>query len=265
MLPAVPTRWIERIADDAGNLVPAQGAIRFRGVRITNKPDETLTGDASAPGSVTGYTEIDLSVTLDGSTETATFGGDSSTAPSTIGGASKALATLSLPAGTVAGLDVTITAVSGSWGFVERGHSTDNVNALSGFASGYTPSTSSSFPIWPSVSISWSAGTLTFTGTGPKATIVNCDDNGSGDVRVTVSGGLSGPLSSTLNGQSVTISGVAGTTEANGTHVATRIDATNFDIPVAFVNAYTSGGQVVLATPPTVRWGGEVGLVAKVQ
>lgn len=42
----------------------------------------------------------------------------------------------------------------------------------------------------------------------------------------------------------VTISGVVGTTEANGTFPVTVVDATHFTIPVTFVNAYVSGGSV---------------------
>lgn len=42
------------------------------------------------------------------------------------------------------------------------------------------------------------------------------------------------------------ISGVKGTTEANGAHTVTVVDATHLLIPVAFSNAYTSGGSLAL-------------------
>lgn len=42
----------------------------------------------------------------------------------------------------------------------------------------------------------------------------------------------------------VTIAGVTGTTEANGTWPVTVVDTTHFTINVAFVNAYVSGGTV---------------------
>lgn len=45
-------------------------------------------------------------------------------------------------------------------------------------------------------------------------------------------------------GWTVTISGVGGTTEANGTWVVTVVDSTHFLINVAFANAWTSGGSV---------------------
>lgn len=67
--------------------------------------------------------------------------------------------------------------------------------------------------------------------------ISNCVDNGSGLIRVSVSGhGLT-------TGDGVTISGVSGTTEANGTFTVTVIDANTFDLQSStFNNAYTSGG-----------------------
>lgn len=45
-------------------------------------------------------------------------------------------------------------------------------------------------------------------------------------------------------GDVVTIAGVTGTTEANGTWVITVVDATHFTIPVTFANAWISGGTV---------------------
>jgi len=51
------------------------------------------------------------------------------------------------------------------------------------------------------------------------------------------------------------ISGIVGTTEANGTFPLTVIDATHVEIPVQFQNAYTSGGTVVdqTATPNQIN------------
>jgi len=46
-----------------------------------------------------------------------------------------------------------------------------------------------------------------------------------------------------LTGDSITITGVTGTTEANGTWTVTKIDATHFDLQTSvFTNAYVSGG-----------------------
>lgn len=69
--------------------------------------------------------------------------------------------------------------------------------------------------------------------------ITNCGDNGSGLVRVTTASahGLS-------TGSTVIISGVTGTTEANGTWEITTISPATFDLPVAFVHAYTANGNV---------------------
>lgn len=46
------------------------------------------------------------------------------------------------------------------------------------------------------------------------------------------------------DGDFVTIASIVGTTEANGDNYATKFDATHFTIPVAFINAYTSGGTI---------------------
>jgi hypothetical protein len=48
----------------------------------------------------------------------------------------------------------------------------------------------------------------------------------------------------------VIVASVGGTVEANGTWVATVVDATHIEIPVAFVHAYTSGGSVTDVTAP---------------
>jgi len=68
-------------------------------------------------------------------------------------------------------------------------------------------------------------------------------NNGVGLVRLAVTSTLS-----MLTGQMVTVSGVTGTTEANGSWVITVIDATHIDlVGSAFVNAWISGGTVAYA------------------
>jgi hypothetical protein len=72
------------------------------------------------------------------------------------------------------------------------------------------------------------------------ATITGAANNGSGLIRITA----------TAHGFStndvVTISGVTGTTEANGAWVITSIDANHFDLVAStFTNAYVSGGTAV--------------------
>lgn len=70
--------------------------------------------------------------------------------------------------------------------------------------------------------------------------ISNAVDNGSGLIRLTV-GSTSGWTTNDIKA----ISGVGGTTEANGNWKITVIDGTHIDLQgSAFVNAYTSGGIV---------------------
>lgn len=68
--------------------------------------------------------------------------------------------------------------------------------------------------------------------------ITGCANNGSGLIRVAVS-----DTSQLVTGNPYTITGVVGTTEANGFWKITVIDATHFDLQgSAFVHAYASGG-----------------------
>lgn len=57
-------------------------------------------------------------------------------------------------------------------------------------------------------------------------------------------------------GQTVSMTGVLGTTEANGTWVITVIDATHFTLNNStFVNAYVGGGEAVIAGPDSTQPG----------
>ncbi|MBV8839048.1 MAG: hypothetical protein JO000_21150 [Alphaproteobacteria bacterium] len=85
---------------------------------------------------------------------------------------------------------------------------------------------------------------LTLEGLDPIApgalAITGAANNGSGAIRITVAS-----TSALASGQIRTISGVTGTTEANGTWAIMVIDATRFDLQgSAFVHAYASGGLV---------------------
>lgn len=74
--------------------------------------------------------------------------------------------------------------------------------------------------------------------TGPARTITGAANNGSGLIRITAAGHLY------TDGQQVVITGVVGTTEANGTWTITYISANTFDLRAsAFVNAYVSDGE----------------------
>jgi len=74
----------------------------------------------------------------------------------------------------------------------------------------------------------------------PLSITVTGTANSGGLVRLTTSGahGL-------ITGATVIVSGIVGTTEANGTWVVTKIDATHIDlVGTTYANAYTSGGTV---------------------
>src|SRR5581483_9735360 len=71
-------------------------------------------------------------------------------------------------------------------------------------------------------------------------TITGAADNGSGLIRIHVA-----DTSSLATGNTRTITGVTGTTEANGTWTITVIDGSHFDlVGSAFQHAYVSGGLV---------------------
>ncbi len=79
-------------------------------------------------------------------------------------------------------------------------------------------------------------------GAGAHKAITGAANNGGGLVRITATGhGFS-------NGAKVDVTGVIGTTEANGVGwVSILVDANNFDLTgSAFVHAYVSGGLAVL-------------------
>jgi hypothetical protein len=79
-------------------------------------------------------------------------------------------------------------------------------------------------------------------------TVSNAANNGAGKVRLTISSltAGSGPGSTNLGLEnSVTVYGIVGTSEANGTWPFLIVDATHIDLPtVNFVNAYVAGGKI---------------------
>ncbi len=78
------------------------------------------------------------------------------------------------------------------------------------------------------------------------AVITNCVDNGGGLIRVTST------AHTLVTNNTIFISDVLGTTEANGFWAVTRIDANTFDLQAStFTNTYTSGGtwRVEIVTP----------------
>jgi len=102
--------------------------------------------------------------------------------------------------------------------------------------------------------------TLYFKSDAPLFLQLTCDD-GSGRTPGPVGGGVAGTAAGTGGlvkvasntphflqaGDSVTLVGVGGTIEANGTFIipATDLDATHFDLPVSWLHAWTSGGTIL--------------------
>jgi surface protein len=77
------------------------------------------------------------------------------------------------------------------------------------------------------------------TRTNQSLVISNCVNNGSGLIRVTSA------AQTLVTGNKVIISGVLGTTEANGSWIVTVINSTTIVLQgSAFVNTYTSGGTL---------------------
>ena len=76
--------------------------------------------------------------------------------------------------------------------------------------------------------------------------IIGAAANSAGGIRLTVNS-----ASMALSGDTVNISGVGGTTEANGTWIITAVDETHIDLNGSrFVHAYTSGGLAIDVTQP---------------
>lgn len=107
--------------------------------------------------------------------------------------------------------------------------------------------------------------TTSFTGTGPTTApkptgyfeFISMYDNSTASSSVSATanqGGLvkitTGGVHNLATGDEATVAAVGGTVEANNTianprWVITRIDANNFTVPVAYANAWTSGGTVI--------------------
>lgn len=84
--------------------------------------------------------------------------------------------------------------------------------------------------------------TAILTPTNPTSiTISNAANNGSGLIRLTVTS-----TTGITTNDEMTVTGVTGTTEANGSWVVTVIDSVTLDLQSStFTNAYTSGGTII--------------------
>jgi hypothetical protein len=114
-----------------------------------------------------------------------------------------------------------------------------------------------------SVSEAISFGTIKYTAAATAAralltranatvTVTNAANNGLGLIRITT-----GAAHGRTTGDKVFISGVTGTTEANGGWIVTVIDATTIDLQAStFTNTYVSGGTVRSGYGWTITDGG---------
>lgn len=90
------------------------------------------------------------------------------------------------------------------------------------------------------------------TGTNTTVTVTNAVNNGSGLIQITT-----GTAHGRTTGDKVFISGILGTTEANGGWRVTVIDATTIDLQAStFTNTYVSGGTVRTGYGWTITDGG---------
>lgn len=114
-------------------------------------------------------------------------------------------------------------------------------------------------PVVPTVT--WTAGVLSITITGPTATIVGLATADAGTSTIVETSTANGAaLDPTLSGMDITISGVTGGGAGiNGTHSGGSggivwIDAAHFKINGQVFGVWVSGGTVVLAAPPSITW-----------
>jgi surface protein len=96
------------------------------------------------------------------------------------------------------------------------------------------------------------AGRDLLTRTNATVTVTNATNNGSGLIRITT-----GSAHGRTTGDKIFISGVTGTTEANGGWIVTVINATTIDLQAStFTNTYVSGGTVRTGYGWTITDGG---------
>jgi hypothetical protein len=87
--------------------------------------------------------------------------------------------------------------------------------------------------------------TILVPSTPAQLPVSNAANNGSGAIRLTISG-----TSTLATGQEVNVANVSGTTEANGSWIITVVDGFNIDLQGStFTNAYQSGTGTVSAQP----------------
>jgi hypothetical protein len=96
------------------------------------------------------------------------------------------------------------------------------------------------------------AGKALLTNAAATVTATNAVDNGAGLIRITT-----GTVHGRTTGDKILISGILGTTEANGAWIVTVINTTTIDLQAStFTNAYTSGGTVRTGWGWTITDGG---------
>lgn len=118
-----------------------------------------------------------------------------------------------------------------------------------------TPGASSDFPLSPSYAVTYTSGSVSVAVTGPSTTINGTADNGSGKLRVSVASGTPATIVSWGGTINLTIAGLSGTPLGNGSHAATFVDATHFDLLTVNYVAPDASGTVTETTPRTLSWG----------
>lgn len=215
----------------------------------------------------TGNVDVDLATTIltpnftDPSiTGTLTQGNlvqDTGTATTAGGASQSAVVSVPVASGELRGFYLCVRASDGAKKYIYETPIGEAIATFGGSLSYLlgTPAASSDFPLSPTYTVTYSAGTLSVAVTGPKATITGTADNGSGKLRVTVASGTPATLVSWGGTINLTLAGLSGTPGGNGSHAATYVSATQFDLTgVAYV-APDASGTVTETTPRTVSWG----------
>ena len=232
MLPLVPVSWIERIGNALG-LLPARRGLRVDApLVVADLPGVTLIGPAEAPGSVTDLTALSLpraTALQDGYLAAADF---AAMAPArgtciTSTGTQVPTVVISVPMvdNSVATIRLTLHGLATGLSDIYMLDYSAHIAIVAGLIKAQNGAKLNEFD----------SGRITAGGS-----ITGCVDNGAGLIRCTQTG-AAGSLST---GMVVTIQGVSGTVEANGTWPIVVIDGTHFDlVGSTFTHTFSGGGS----------------------
>lgn len=195
------------------------------------------------------------------------IGTPSAVQSSTSGSATQVVASKPLPSGSVATMRFDVAGTDGTFGMVVQDSPATGYSTIgnSGTYIGPMPVGQSAFPIEPKLNFSWASGLLSLSVSGPQATVTATSSQPNsgpfaayaGMVLITVSARLSG----SITGDSLTLSGFAGTTACNGVHTDTLyVGANQFLLTsTAFVSA-DSSGTVLETVLRNIAWSGNIDL-----